>query len=709
MGKIGLCRAEVGGGSARAKQAAWISAAIVGAAILLSSCGNGSTTGNTQPISLFITQDPPSALAVNATASIIATVSNDPLHRGVVWTCVPLNTCGTLTPAGTASGVATTYTAPSQRTTVTITATAAGNSGATQSVTINITSMVSVSISQAPPATMQAGTTASVTAAVTGDSANLGVDWSCSPSGSCGSFTPTHTASGVATTFTAPGTAGTVTLTATSTSDKTAFATASTGVFTVLGVGNLSGNYAFYLSGQDKNHHAYSEAGAVLLDGKGGVTGGELDVNNGAGTISPEPGGDTITGGTYTLGQDGQGTLTLHTSNGAVGVGGMQTLALARVNDQHVLVTEFDSGATASGSLDFQTFFPNNNTGQISGGYSFVLAGGGSGGGLVEGGIFSSTGGGLLNNVVMDEDVAGVTNLGIQTNGTYQAPDAFGRGRATFNGLNFSYYIIGVEALRMIETDSSRVAVGSAFGQGALAGSASAASLNGNFVFTLASGPAGALFSAAGIISPNGRGKTPGFADINETAKTISSAAFTGNYTLGSNGYGQIAITPGNTQDVTTIGLYATDPQLNLSDPNNPNGGGGALLADLDANVVGAGVMIPQLSGTSVKGSFASGFQGLPTAGEEDFLGAGTAPLGGPIAGMGSWNRLFGGGQTSAVPFSVTLAADPAHAGRFTASVQYNAGTTVQNFVIYQPTNQVLIGAEIDAQQAGTGTLQQQK
>jgi hypothetical protein len=636
-------------------------------------------------------------------------VTNDPLRRGVVWTCIPLYTCGTLNPVGTASGVATTYTAPSLRTTVTITATAAGNSSATQSVTINITSMVSVTISQAPPKTMQAGTIAPVAATVTGDSANLGVDWSCSPSASCGSFAPTHTASGTATTFTAPATAGSVTLTATSTSDKTAYATATTGVFTVLGVGNLSGNYAFYLSGEDKNHHVYSEAGAVLLDGKGGVSGGELDVNNGAGTISPEPAGDTITTGTYTLGQDGQGTLTLHSSNGAVGAGGTETLALTRVNDQHVLLTEFDSGATASGSLDFQTFFPNNNTGQIAGGYSFVLAGGGGGGGLVEGGVFSSTGGGLLNNVVMDEDIAGVTSLGIQSNGTYEAPDAFGRGRATFNGLNFSYYIMGGEALRMIETDGARTAVGSAFGQGALAGSASAASLNGNFVFTLASGPAGALFSAAGIISPNGRGKTPGFADVNETVKTISSATFTGNYTLGSNGYGQIAITPGNTQDVATIGLYATDPQLNLSDPNNPNGGGAALLADLDANVVGAGVMIPQLSGTSVNGSFASGFQGVPAAGEEDFIGAGTTSLGRPITGTGSWNQLFGGGQTSAVPFSMTLTTDVTHAGRFTASVQYNGGATVQNFAMYQATNQVLIGAEIDPKQTGTATLQQQK
>lgn len=707
---MGLRISGAGRGNGKAKRAAWICGFLAGAAIFQASCGNGNPPVNTQPITLFITQDPPATLAVNATASIAATVTNDPLHRGVLWSCVPLNLCGTLSPIGTASGVATTYTAPSQRTSVTITATAAGNSSAAQSVTINITSMVTVTISQPPPTTIQAEATAPVTATVTGDSANLGVDWSCSPAGSCGSLTPAHTASGAASTFTAPATAGTVTITATSTADKTSFAAASTAVFTVISVGNLSGNYAFYLSGEDKNHHAFSEVGAVLLDGKGGVTGGELDVNNGAGTISPEPTGDTITGGTYALGQDGQGTLTLQTSNAAIGVGGTETLALTRVSDQHVLVTEFDTGATASGSLDSQTFLTNGNTGQISGGYSFVLSGAGSGGGLVEGGVFSSTGGGLLNSVELDEDIAGVTNLGIQSSGTYAAPDDFGRGRATFNGLNFSYYIIGIEALRMIETDGSRVAVGSAFGQGALAGSASMASLNGNFVFTLTSGSAGALFSTAGIMSPNGRGKMPGFADVNETStSTISSATYTGNYTLGTNGYGRIAITPGNTQDVATIGLYAIDPQINLSDPNNPNGGGGALLADLDANLVGSGAMIPQFSGTTVKASFAVGLQGLPAAGEEDFGGAGTISLGGPITGTGSWNQPFTAGQTTGVPFSVTLTTDVTHTGRLTASVQYNSGATVQNFVFYQATNQLLIGAEIDPRQPGTGTLQQQR
>ncbi|HTV60500.1 MAG TPA: hypothetical protein VMJ93_16625 [Verrucomicrobiae bacterium] len=675
----------------------------------MSSCGGGTNGGGTpKPITLFLTVSPPATLPVNGTTQIAVTVLNDPLHRGVTWSCAPLNTCGTFTPVGTASGASTTYTAPPTRGSVTITAMLSENSQVTLNAYITITSPISVSITEPPPQTMQANTSASLAATITNDTANAGLNWTCSPSATCGSFSPAHTASGGVTVYTAPSTAGGVTITATSATDATAYATASLNVFTVIGVGNLSGNYAFYLSGQDKNKHPYALAGAVLLDGSGGVTGGEQDSNNGSGTISPEPGGDTITGGSYTLGPDGQGTLTLITNNAGLGVGGTETLALSRVNDQHVLITEFDGASTASGSLDYQKFFANT-IGQIAGGFSFLLSGGANGGALVEGGVFTSDGGGNLKSVVMDQNAAGVVTFGTQYLGTYEAPDAYGRGRVTFGGLNFSYYVIGVEALRMIETDSSRAAVGSAFGQGPLSGTASAASLNGNYVFTDSSGAVGAAFGAAGMMSSNSRGKITGFADVNESQGTVSSAAFTANYTLGSNGYGRIILNSGGTQDVLTLGVYVTDPQLNLYDPNNINGGGGALLADLDTKAVGIGAAVPQVTGSSVKGNFAAGFQGQPAAGEEDFVGAGSTAPNAPLSGTGSWNQLFGVGQATDVPFSVALTADPAHAGRYTAVVQFNNGAVTNNFAVYLATGQLAVGAQVDAQQPGLGVLQQQQ
>src|SRR5512135_770054 len=69
------------------------------------------------------------------------------------------------------------------------------------------------------PATLTVNQSVSVTANVNNDSSDAGVDWTCTTSGQCGSFSPTHTASGQTTVYTAPATEGTVTIIATSTAD----------------------------------------------------------------------------------------------------------------------------------------------------------------------------------------------------------------------------------------------------------------------------------------------------------------------------------------------------------------------------------------------------------------------------------------------------------------------------------------------------------
>jgi hypothetical protein len=89
---------------------------------------------------------------------------------------------------------------------------------------------ISVSL-QSPPASLQVGTSTSLTAVVLNDSANPPmVSWTVTcGSSACGSFNPTSTASGVATTYTAPSvipTPNTVTVTATSVTDPNKSASA---------------------------------------------------------------------------------------------------------------------------------------------------------------------------------------------------------------------------------------------------------------------------------------------------------------------------------------------------------------------------------------------------------------------------------------------------------------------------------------------------
>ena len=63
---------------------------------------------------------------------------------------------------------------------------------------------IGIEITTAPPASMEVNQTASIAATVTKNHSNMGVDWSCTPGGACGTFNPAHTASGAATVYTAP-------------------------------------------------------------------------------------------------------------------------------------------------------------------------------------------------------------------------------------------------------------------------------------------------------------------------------------------------------------------------------------------------------------------------------------------------------------------------------------------------------------------------
>ena len=86
-----------------------------------------------------------------------------------------------------------------------------------------------VAFNPAAPTSVAIGMSAQVTATVSNDSTAKGVNWNCTPANSCGSFNPTSTPSGVATTYTAPATvpAGVnVAIIATAVSDATKNASA---------------------------------------------------------------------------------------------------------------------------------------------------------------------------------------------------------------------------------------------------------------------------------------------------------------------------------------------------------------------------------------------------------------------------------------------------------------------------------------------------
>jgi hypothetical protein len=594
--------------------------------------------------------------------------------------------------------------------------------------------LVLVSISQAPPGILVPNATASITATVTGDSSNAGVTWSCTAvtaGSACGSFNPMTTPSGTATTYTAPGSAvGSVTITATSVKNTAAFATANVNISTS---GGLAGNYAFYVSGLDFNS-VYSLAGSVTIAADGTLT-GEQDYNDGSGITSPEPGGDMITGGSLSFDpSSGLGTLILNTNNKNVGTNGTETLALNFANNNHALIIEADGSATSSGSFDLQTL-PSTP----AGGFSFVLSGVDSGGNTTFfGGVFNVAGTSVTSGI-FDENSAAHSHASLNNSftGTLSAADAFGRGTFTQTGIatTIAYYIVGPEALRLIDVDSNSTSVGSAFGQGASAGTFTNAAI-GNSVFSVQSNFAGTLYTALGQIVPSG-GNFNGVADVNEDLVGFADAQpiTDGTFSVGTNGYGSLTIPSGQLGDVSALGIYATDPTLNLNDPNNtasPGAGNtfaSALVVDLDANVIGSGVLVPQTDNatTSFAGNYALGFQdfvddGISISGEFDFVGNATATATAPalLTGNGVMSDPFDllGGASFSEPgtFTSPIMPDAANLGRyeispFSISVQTVTTPIPYLATVYQASGGQLFwmedGADGQASVFG-GQLQQQ-
>jgi hypothetical protein len=539
--------------------------------------------------------------------------------------------------------------------------------------------------------------------------------------------TATTNASGVATSavFTADATGGTYTVTASvgGVSTPASFSLTNTGV-----------SYSFYLSGLENingGDNFYAVAGVITLDGAGNVIAGEQDYNDGFGLTS----NDSITGRLLSVDTStGQGTLSLVTGNVSLGVSGTETLAVQFVNTKHALIAQFDGSATSSGSLDYQTLASTI----ADGNYAFTLSGVRGVNPITVGGVFAISNGGTALNGKYDVDDQGntpTTILGTTFSGSVSTADAFGRGTIKDTGLatTFAYYIVGPEAMRIINVDPSSSgvqsdsAIGSAFGQGT--GTFSKASL-GSSVFGIQSNSqfVNSPYAAAGQFKVPVSGSISGVADDNEiqTPPVHSLAGISGTYSIASSGYGSMTLSPGGLGNISILGIYMTDPSLNLNDPNSPNntttGPTSALIADLDTVVTGTGMLVPQTDTTtaSFTGNYAFGaqdfFQTTDNSGEFDFVGMGSvSSLAFTPAGTGlvsDPSQLFSstpaGGTDSTVAFSGTAVADlPTYPGRYTLPLDVNTGvcsTQTLNLAIYQASGNELFWVDNGDNSAGFGS-----
>jgi len=700
------------------------------------------------PVSIAITQPPPTTLLTNATSTLIATVSNDPSNAGVDWSvsCAAGgggNPCGSFSPGNTifahsASGAPVTFTAPSSPPpagtqnpaggiTITATATATGNGNQPALATANVTIVapVSVAITQTVPTnSIVVNHSAPLTATVSNDPSNAGVDWSatCGASaGNCGSFSPTHTASGAATTYTAPAAVppgGTVTITAASTASSSQTATYTLTITAGVPPDSLlSGQFVMLLSANNSSSGPFALGGYLTGDGVGNITTGNLDAvgaNQTGGFVS-------VLASTYSIGPDGRGQIHLSTSSSfGVNGSGVFTLSVVFVTPQHALLTETDGSGNATGTLDRQ-----NSTGfaGFSGTYSLQLSGlVAPGSGYFVASALTIPSASSYSYITDQSNQGKITSVPFTTvsNGLPisggPAPGSF-----TFSSLNlglaalFNFFDVWViDASHFVVTDWRDA--NSVFGY--LTAQPSSPALSSAYAFTEAGATAAGKPQAAGGIVTCGSSGTLDVVSLGGTP--LTNQAVDATCTAPANGRGLISISAASGASTGGISQFAAYPTTDQ----------GLYLIELDGGAAGtsgpsgAGVALPQtlaapISPSALNGAYASEFVASTALGSQVFAGQiladGVSVLNG-TADVNSFNATaappvgtpsFG----AALSGSFTAAGD----GRFPLMLAITAASgqpppqiTPLNPACYIVNANACLLLGLDATAPGTGILQLQ-
>jgi hypothetical protein len=310
------------------------------------------------------------------------------------------------------------------------------------------------------------------------------------------------------------------------------------------------------------------------------------------------------------------------------------------------------------------------------------------------GGVFVVNGGAQVSGTI-DVNQAGTFVTNAMTGSISTAPDANGRGQIVFSPANpqptrtFTFYIVNSKVLRFIEDDGVDYTGGSAYAQG----TAGTAALSGNYVYRHAGWTATSRIVAAGEFAASGGSVTSGLSDANTygspsvpaTGKPVSGTyAFTTNLDTTVSGTATLTDAAG----ASTFNVYVVDPTLNILDPNNASGTGGALLLHTDAAVNGTGLVLPQ-SATGIStlaGNYAVKLKNSiagTTPDELDLVGVGTASSGVFANGLADYDEdeTFNAPTMFGAVLTGTFAADGAHVGHSTGAFTVTPPTSGYVFV----------------------------
>jgi hypothetical protein len=423
---------------------------------------------------------------------------------------------------------------------------------------------------------------------------------------------------------------------------------------------NLNGTYVFSVGGIDSQGAPYALLGTFTANGQGGITGGAVDVND-ADLSAPVP-NSAISTSTYRVTVDGRGQVNLSIAN----LGNI-TLDIVLQDNSHGFVTEFDTNATGSGTLDLQTAGVSP-----AGTYAFSMAGSdftngttanpfatvgnftvGSGGAITGLQDFSDNQFAFANQALTGAVVLGPSSTPATVLST------------SFATLTFDAIPISPTHLKLIEMDAGSNLLGDAFAQTSttISTGALAFTLEGTF-------PSTNSFSAAGgfmVTDGAGNFTTASTVDAN-TGGSVSPAAisFSGSYTAA--GTGRYTLSLSTFTDGTAYVAY----------PFN----GGIFLLEIDNSGSMSGAAYPQSSTTlAASEGYALNFTGanLPSQVEvDDIAEFKTDSSAATLTGAVDENFQPGGGPTQGLALNGTsITPDSNGRGQLSATAGNSSASTL--------------------------------
>ena len=645
---------------------------------LLAGCGGGSSSSSTITVSISPAS---TTLSAGQTASFVATVSNTK-NTAVTWKVNGVDggnsTYGTIT----ASGV---YYAPgtvSSTVTETITAVSTANTSiiGTASVTLTpSTSSTSTFVSVSPSyVVLAAGAQQTFAAQVSSTTASVTWKIACKAADvtACG----TISSSGVYTAPLSPPPAGTVMITATPTDGSTN--TGSSSILVQYSNATLTGRYAFSFAGQNGSTAAMT-AGSIQLDGAGNILGGVLDS---AGTQT------AITGGTYHIGTDGRGAITVQAG------GTSKIWQIVALDHSRMLAAESDTAnLTMSGSLDLQdpTQF---DIGVIAGTYTIALngpAGALSGTSLAQVGTIVTNGAGAISQGLQDINTSAGAQPALAVTGSFTAPDSNGRGQlilnSSFGSQNFTYYLVNSTYLKLLDESAASPSSGQAVKQ--VAGPFTGATIKGSFATAILGANAAGAASVGAQIKLASTGTATATLDSNVNGNVETNIAMTGNFTVTDPTSGRTQLTIAGNGKTYNLVLYpAANQDLYILD---------------SGDIVAAGQAYSQqgfvITIASLAGSFGTSLSGVSFSGGNAFEAAsGQLVVNGGGAVTGTLDVAAGGALTAGANYVASYFVDSTGfvTVTFTSSAPaFSSGT----LTLYPIDAQQFLSMEIDSNRVMTG------